>query len=64
MTVRELIELLQKCNPDVNVVYIYDSIYGSISFVEEIDEYDWLPHPNDKIGKSLQATGKRIVVIE
>lgn len=64
MKVKELIEHLQKCDPEIEVVYTYDSIYGHPYAVEEIDEYQWLPDDNDKIGKSYQPTGKRIVVIE
>lgn len=64
MKVRELIELLQKCDPEIEVVYTYDSIYGHPYSVDEIDQWDWLPDPTDKVGKSYQPTGKKIVVIE
>ena len=67
MTAKELInkllELTLHNHFDTEVVYTYDSIYGHIKNVEIIDEHDWLPDPQDKIGKSLQKTGKKLVLL-
>lgn len=64
MTVRELIELLQDQDQDLDVFYTSESQIFSPLFVVTIDEHRWLPDPKDKIGKSYQSTGRKIVVME
>ena len=66
MKVRELIEKLQKADPelDVKLVCGAEDIITNLHDVYVSEEMAWLDDMNDKTGKSFQKTGRNIMILE
>jgi len=66
MKVRELIEKLQNADPELEVklVCASEDIITNLHDVYVTAEIKWLEDLSDKMGKSLQKTGRNIMVLE